>query len=55
MSSEESGLEDEEPVIILHPLPWRSNYCTKMFDKIDAYVLKRTSDQAKRQMSATKY
>ena len=47
MSSEESGPED---TIIVHPLPWRTAYVNKMFEKIDAYVGAKKSSQAKRQM-----
>lgn len=47
MSSEESGDDD---FIVLHQLPWRSDYVTKMFSKIDAYVISMKSAQAKRQM-----
>ncbi|CAI8017551.1 hypothetical protein GBAR_LOCUS10650 [Geodia barretti] len=47
MSSEESGDDD---FIVLHRLPWRSDYVTKMFSKIDAYVISKKSSQAKRQM-----
>ena len=47
MSSEESG---EEDCITVHPLPWRSQYVTRMFSKIDAYIINRKSAQAKRQM-----
>ena len=46
MSSEESGPDDD---IYLHPLPWRSDYVTKMFNTIDNYVQKKKSPQAKRQ------
>ena len=47
MSSEESGDDD---FIVLHQLPWRSDCVTKMFSKIDAYVISKKSSQAKRQM-----
>ena len=47
MSSEESGDDD---FIVLHPLPWRSAYITKMFSKMDAYIISKKSSQAKRQM-----
>ena len=33
----------------LHPLPWRSQYVSKMFLRIDAYSLNKKSSQAKRQ------
>ena len=47
VTSEESGDDD---FIVLHPLPWRSAYITKMFSKIDAYIISKKSSQAKRQM-----
>ena len=47
MSSEESG---EDNSIIVHPLPWRSEYVSSMFKRIDAYCEKKKSPQAKRQM-----
>ena len=47
MSSEESGEDDS---IIVHPLPWRSEYVSSMFKRIDAYCEKKKSPQAKRQM-----
>ena len=47
MSSEESGDED---YIVVHPLPWKSEYVNKMFEKIDAYVKSKKSLQARRQM-----
>ena len=36
MSSEESG--DEESIIV-HPIPWHSDYVTGMFKKIDEYIV----------------
>ncbi len=47
MSSEESGDEDK---VVVHPLPWRTDYVNQMFNKIDNYNLARKSAQAKRQM-----
>ena len=47
MSSEESGSDDEN---IVHPLAWRSEYVNTMFGKIDAYVERKKSPQARRQM-----
>ena len=51
MSSEESGDED---IMILHPLPWRSDYVTKMFQNIDKYCQVRKSAQASRQTKKRK-
>lgn len=47
MSSEESGDDDS---MIIHPIPWRSAYVSKMFDKIDVFNNSKKSCQAKRQM-----
>ena len=46
MSSEESGGED---TIIIHPLPWRTEYVNQMFQRIDSYCFSKKSPQAKRQ------
>ena len=51
MSSEESGDDD---CMVVHPLPWRSEYVKKMFLKIDTYVMNKKSSQAKRQMKHRK-
>ena len=47
MSSEESGDDD---TIIVHSLPWRSDYVTSMFKKIDEYSQAKKSPQSRRQM-----
>ena len=47
MSSEESGDEDK---VVVHPLPWRTDYVNKMFYKIDSYCIARKSPQARRQI-----
>ena len=46
MSSEES--DDER--ILVHSIPWRSDYVNRMFSKIDQYCNERKSPQARRQM-----
>lgn len=51
ISSEESGEDDS---IIVHPLPWRSAYVGRMFEKIDSFVRSRKSPQAIRQMKSRK-
>ena len=38
MSSEESGADDQ---IYVNPIPWRSDYVTRMFGAIDAYTTKK--------------
>ena len=50
MSSEESDGED----IVIHPLPWRSARVDEVMSKIDAYILKQKSPQARRQMKSRK-
>ena len=52
MSSEESG---EDDCMVVHPLPWRSEYVNKMFNKIDLFVTNKKSSQAKRQMRQRKF
>ena len=47
MSSEESGSDDKN---IVHPLVWRSKHVSTMFEKIDAYVERKKTPQARRQM-----
>ena len=47
MSSEESG---DDGSIVVHPLPWRSEYVNQMFTKINMYTMNNKSDQARRQM-----
>ena len=51
MSSEECG---EDDCMVVHPLPWRSEYVKKMFTKIDLYITNRKSLQAKCQMKQRK-
>ena len=51
MSSEESGDED---YITVHPLPWRSEYVSRIFNKIDAHIMSKKSCQARRQMKERK-
>lgn len=47
MLSEES---DDEDRIIVHTIPWRSDYVSRMFERIDAYCNNRKSPQGRRQM-----
>ncbi len=49
MSSEDSG---EDDTIVVHPLPWRSDYVSSMFRKIDDYCHAKKSPQARRQMKS---
>lgn len=50
MSSEESDGED----IIIHPLPWRSARVDDVMSKIDEFIVKHKSPQARRQMKSRK-
>ena len=50
MSSEESGIDDENEVIILKSLPWRSVHVDEMFHHLDDKNLGEKSPQAWRQM-----
>ena len=52
MSSEESGDDDK---VLVHPIPWRTEYVNKMFRSIDNYCKARKSAQAKRQMKEREY
>lgn len=47
-SSEESDQENEE-IIIVKPLPWRSERCTQLFHQLDEKNEEGKSAQAKRQ------
>lgn len=50
MSSEESGVDDENEVIILKSLPWRSVHVGQLFRRLDEKGLEEKSPQARRQM-----
>lgn len=50
MSSEESATEDEEEIIIVRPLPWRSTRYDTILRGVDDIVRKEKSPQARRQM-----
>ena len=52
MSSEESDSDDDS--VIIHQLPWRTAYVTKMFAVIDKYNSSKKSPQAHRQMKPRK-
>ena len=49
MSSDESG-EDEEEVLIVHPLPWLSHTVTQFKLSLDQQIASMKTPQAKRQM-----
>ena len=50
MSSEESGTDDGEQVLIMHALPWRSNRVDQMFHNLDKNALSLRSPRGRRQM-----
>ena len=50
MSYEESDGEE----IVIHPLPWRSARVDEVMSKIDDFIVKHKSPQARRQMKSCK-
>ena len=50
ISSEESGVDDENEVIILKSMPWRSVHVGQLFHRLDVKSLEDKSPQARRQM-----
>ena len=50
MSSDSSGEDDGEEVIIIHPLAWISSDVTLFKSKLDEEIRKEKSPQAHRQM-----
>ena len=50
LSSEESGMDDENEVIIVKHLPWRSSYVNQMFNRLDEKAITEKSPQSRRQM-----
>ena len=50
MSSEESGVDDENEVIIVKLLPWRSSYVNQMFTRLDEKAIAEKSPQSRCQM-----
>ena len=50
MSSEESEIDEEDEVLTIHPLPWRSAKVDALFHKLDETTFKAKSPQARRQM-----
>lgn len=50
MSSEESDVDEEEDVLVIHDLPWRKPSVKGMFSALDGDASKNKSSQAKRQM-----
>ena len=50
MSSEESGVDDKNEVIILKSMPWRFVLVGQLFRRLDEKSLEDKSPQARRQM-----
>lgn len=50
ISSEDSGTDDGEEVLVVRPLPWRSARVSHMFQEVDRQNLKDKSPQSRRQM-----
>ena len=50
MSSDESGIEEGDEVLILKPLPWESAEVAHFKQALDDAALEEKSPQAKRQM-----
>ena len=48
MSSEES----DDDNLIVHSLPWRTDYVGQMIERIDKYCDKKKSPQSRRQMKS---
>lgn len=55
MSSEESEIEGDDDVIIIKPLPWRSNAVNEMIQRLDARIRENRSSQARRQAKTRDY
>lgn len=52
VSSDESGFEDEKPVLIVNELTWRSDKVSNFFMKLDKAHEARKTEQANRQTKA---
>ncbi len=50
MSSDESGEEDGEEILIVHPIPWLSHTVTQFKLSLDQQIANAKTPQAKRQM-----
>ena len=50
ISSEESGSDAGEQVLIVHPLPWRSSKVDHMYRRLDKGALSLRSPQGRRQL-----
>ena len=50
MSSEESGMEGDEEVMLIRPLPWRSEQVNRLMKQLDKKVESSRTPQARRQV-----
>ena len=50
MSSDESGEDDGDEIIVVHPLPWLSAEVVAFKQQLDEQLKKEKSPQARRQM-----
>ena len=50
MSSEESGIEGDEEVMLIRPLPWRSEQVNRLMKQLDQKVESSRTSQARRQV-----
>ena len=50
MSSEESGMEGDEEVMLIRPLPWRSEQVNRLMKQLDQKVESSRTPQARRQV-----
>ena len=55
MSSEESEVEGDEEVLIVKPLPWRSDHVNEVMKRLDQKVLSERSAQSHRQAKMRDY
>lgn len=50
MSSEESATDEDDEVIVIRSLPWRSVHVDRLFERLDHKAREQKSPQARRQM-----
>lgn len=49
ISSEDSGMDSDEEVLIVKQLPWRSEQVNSLFKRLDQKVMQEKSPHARRQ------
>lgn len=50
ISSDESEKEDDEEILVVHPLPWLSDTVSQFKTRLDQEIVNSKTPQAKRQM-----